>query len=129
MSASAPESEVEYDLEHATRPDETVAVNEAPDRGAPDDETTAEMEIPASLQSASERRARERYNYMITRSLLAALSTGAIEAVSGAASLRMRGRRAPVPMGPRSLLSHTGAPQRVVSVTALRPILRRKREG
>jgi hypothetical protein len=133
MSAHSPNyegvSDFDFDFEHETRPDDSVAVNEAPARGATDEETTVELERPVAARDHSEQRARQRYEYMMARRLLSALSTGALETVSGAASLRLRRARPPAPIGPRSLLSHAGAPQRIVSVSALRTILRRKRRG
>ncbi len=108
-------AEEEHDAEHPTRPDDTLAVNES--MGS---EETVEAEPPKTKKSVLQKTMRRRHNNLMTQALLAAISTGQLGAVCGAASLRMRGRRVPTITGPRSQLSQSlGAPKRVVSVASL----------
>ena len=111
----------ESDVEHATRPDETLAANETMDgESTEDSDDTVEAEAPALRERILQRSSRRRHNNLMTQALLAAISTGQLGAVCGAASLRMRGRRVPTITGPRSQLSQSlGAPKRIVSVASL----------
>lgn len=93
----------EFDEEHPTRKDETIAVNE-------------------SMHDLS-------YSIFRSRSemLVSAIATGQIEAVVGAANLRRRMNSVRGIEGPRSMLSQSGAPVRIVAVSSLRRIRRPKR--
>jgi hypothetical protein len=101
----------EFDGEHQTRSDETIAVNES-------------MQSMQSTPSTPSTPSTQKVSPSIFRSrsemLVSAIAIGQIAAVVGAANLRRRKGRVLGIEGPSSMLSRSGAPVRVVAVSPLR---------
>ena len=92
----------EFDEEHPTRTDETITVN-----------TPMQKIFSSIFRSRSE-------------VLVSAIATGQISAVVGAANCRRRTNTVRGIEGPRSMLSQSCAPVRIVAVSPLQPQRRRK---
>lgn len=108
----------ELDAEHETRPDESVAVNEY-------QEPTSRPHV-APEPAPTSWGPRARLQRSMAEALVTAISTGQIAAVSAAATLQRRRPQVAGFEAPRSMLSQNGAPARVVAVSSLRPVLRRR---